>query len=86
MVRNGAAARSPLSNVGAAKFANPAAGDVSVLAAESYVIASTVDLRAHPDFAAMTKGDAYLALKLHVAHHPQDRGQLQVLPLHEVAG
>jgi hypothetical protein len=85
MVRNGAAARSPLRNVGGAKFANPGAGGVPVLADESYVIAGTDDLRPSPGFPAMTKGDAYLALKLHLAAHPEDRGQLQVLALTEAA-
>ena len=85
MALNGAAARSPLRNVGGVKFANPAAGNVSILGDESYVIASTDDLSGRPDFGTMTKGDAYLALKLHLADHPEDRGRLQVLALHEAA-
>jgi hypothetical protein len=86
MAQNGAAARSRLRNIGSTKFANPSASDRSILGEETYVIANTTDLGTQQQFGtSMTKGDAYLTLKLHLAAHPEDRGQLQVLATHDAA-
>ena len=53
-------------------------------AEEHYVIASTADLRAHPDLSGDgSKLGALRALAAHVAANPESRGQLQILLAHE---
>jgi hypothetical protein len=87
MVRGGAAARSSFRNTGDAKFAG-ATPQSAILGDEGFVIASTADLTVSGAFGGgqpMTKGDANLALKLHLADHPEDRALLQVIALHEAA-
>jgi hypothetical protein len=84
----GAAAHAPLRNLGNRRFA-PAAGTPAAvrLDEETYVVASTADLSPSPAFATgLTHGAAMLALREHLASHPQDRGRLQVVPAHEVEG
>jgi hypothetical protein len=85
MVRAGAAARAPFRTMGAEKFSREAES-AAVLEDEGFVIASTADLSVAPQFATpMTKGDASLTLKLHLAAHPADRERLQVVAAHEAA-
>jgi hypothetical protein len=81
------AARSPLRRTAMGKYA-PAADAVPLvsLGAESFVVATTSDLRRRDDITKpVTKGEAFLALAAHLAKSPQDRDELQVVPLHEVA-
>jgi len=84
MSRRGAKARSALRR----QYA-PDAGRERAFALkdEGYVIACTSNLRQCSNDGikdVMTKGEAYQALKEHLADNPQDRGRLQVVPIHEV--
>jgi hypothetical protein len=83
----GAAAQAPIKSKGAARFA-PELGRVlgTTFEDETYVIASTIDLRSRTDLAPpSSKGDVHAALKAHLAAHPEDREHLQVMALHEAA-
>ena len=53
---------------------------------ETYVVASTLDLSQRNDITRpVSKGDAYRALAKHLAENPAESGQLQVLPVWELA-
>ena len=53
---------------------------------EHYIVASTNDLSQRLDIThPVTKGEAFQALSAHLAKNPGERGQLQVVPLYEVA-
>jgi hypothetical protein len=87
MLGSGAAAQAPIRNKGGARFA-PEAGLVvgSRLDDETYVIASTADLRARNDLSQpSSKGDVQATLKAHLAAHPEDSNRLQVVALQEAA-
>jgi len=87
MLGSGAAAQAPVRTKGGARFA-PEPGRVvgTAFDDETYVIASTTDLRSRRDLAPpSSKGDAQAALKAHLAEHPDDRERLQVVALHEAA-
>jgi hypothetical protein len=81
------AAQSSLRAAALGKFAPPAtAKPLVALGAEEYVIASTNDLTQRPDITnPVTKGEAFQALSAHLAKNPGERGQLQVVPLYELA-
>ena len=81
------AARSALRATALGKFAPPAtAKPLVAVGAEQYVVASTNDLTQRPDIThPVTKGEAFQALSVHLANNPGDRGQLQVVPLYELA-
>jgi Family of unknown function (DUF6603) len=80
------AGRSALFTTGLAKYA-PQAGTPRLVAMdrESFVVASVADLRQRPDVTVpVTKGEAHAALAAHIAAYPDERGTLQVVPLHEL--
>jgi hypothetical protein len=81
------AAKSALRAAGLGKFAPPAtAKPLVALGSEQYVVASTNDLAQRPDIThPVTKGEAFQALSAHLAKNPGERGQLQVVPLYELA-
>jgi hypothetical protein len=81
------AAKSPLRAAALSKFI-PAAGAQPLvdLSNEQYVVASTNDLSQRLDITQpVTKGEAFQALAAHLAQNPNERGQLQVMPLSELA-
>jgi hypothetical protein len=82
-----AAASSGLAVAAMGKYAPPrAAAQLVTLAPEQFVVASTSDLTRRGDITGpVSKGEAYRALADHLAGHPSEQGQLQVIPLHEVA-
>ena len=83
---NGAAS-SALRAAALGKFGPPASAKPLVaLGDEHYVVASTNDLSQRPDIThPVTKGEAFQALSAHLAKNPGERGQLQVVPLYELA-
>jgi len=83
---NGAAA-SGLKAAGYGKFAPPAtAPQLVTLGSEQFVVASLTNLSQRADITApVSKGAAYRALAAHLASNPGDQGQLDVVPLHELA-
>jgi hypothetical protein len=85
--KTGGAARSPLRLTAMGKYAPPAgAAPLVSLAAESYVVATTSEVVRRDDITKpVTKGEAFLALAAHLAANPQDRDELQVVPVHEAA-
>jgi hypothetical protein len=53
---------------------------------ETFVVAAIADLQMRADIThPVSKGDAWRALRAHLALNPGDRDQLQVVPLHEAA-
>jgi hypothetical protein len=82
-----AAAASALRTAAMGKYAPPAAAAPLVtLGAEQFVVASTTDLAQRGDITPpVSKGAAYRALAGHLANNPNESGQLQVVPLHELA-
>lgn len=88
MARAGAAARGDLFTTGL-HGSDPAPGTPSkvTLDAETYVIAGVDDLGVRSDISGpTTKSAAFAALAKHVAANPAERGALQVVPEHELAG
>ena len=83
----GAGFASPVKNTGLAKYsAGPAPSAVAV-AEPSYVVTSVTDLAVRSDIVAgggATYFQAQARLQTHLADHPEDAGQLQVMPAHEV--
>jgi len=81
-----ASAQAPLQTSGFQRFApDPRAPVQVILAEERFVIASTLDLSVRQDIVLPgTKGATSQALKSYLAAHPAERGQLQVVPVHEV--
>ena len=82
----GAAALSPLKTTGLEKFApGPSAPALVGLEEERYVVASADDLEARADITEpTTNGAAYQALAAYLADHPDERGDLAVVPTHEL--
>lgn len=82
-----AAAGSALRAAAMGKFAPPrTAAPLVTLGAEQFVVASTSDLAQRRDITApVSKGQAFRALAAHLAQNPNERGDLQVVPLHELA-
>jgi hypothetical protein len=81
------AARSPLRAAAMGKYAPPAAAaQLVTLMPEQFVVANTTDLTQRSDITGpVSKGEAYRALANHLAANPTEKGQLQVMPLHELA-
>lgn len=83
----GAGFLSQVKTTGLAKYsAGPTTGAVSV-AEPSYVVTSVTDLNIRSDIVAgggSTYFQAQARLQAHLAGHPEDAGQLQVMPVHEV--
>ena len=79
---------SPLKNTGLGKYKFGPSTPAATLNEPSYVVASTDDLSVRSDIVA-AKGTTYYqareALNSHLAKNPQDSGNLQILPTHEVA-
>ena len=83
---NGAAS-SPLRAAAMGKYAPPAAAaQLVTLLPEQFIVANTTDLTQRSDITGpVSKGEAYRALASHLANNPSEEGQLQVMPLHELA-
>ncbi len=80
------AAGSPLRLATIGRYAVPGTPPLVTVTDETFVIASTADLQMRADITRpVSKGDAYRALRAHLARNPGDREQLQVVPLYEVA-
>jgi hypothetical protein len=81
------AAASGLKAAGYGKFAPPpTAPRLVTLGAEQFVVASLISLSQRTDITApVSKGAAYRALAIHLASNPGDEGELDVVPLHELA-
>ena len=84
----GAGAASAIKNTGLLKFNAPAAATPISISTPGYVITSVLDLSIRSDVAAAptTFYQAQAAINAHLAIHPEDIGNLQVMPLHEVTG
>ena len=80
-------AQAPVRRRGSAAYAPPAGTPPRfVLEEETYVIASVSSLQARLDLGGpVTRGQAELALRAHLASTPGDAGALQVVPAHEAA-
>jgi hypothetical protein len=88
LTRQGAGFASPLKNTGLFKYGNSASGPAVKTQDPSYVVAQVDDLSVRSDIVS-SQGKTYFqaraALDSHLALHPEDTDQLQVLPVHEVA-
>jgi hypothetical protein len=86
--RQGAGTQSAVKNGGLAKYRNGPAAAAITASDPSYVVAGIDDLAIRADIAS-AGGTAYFqaqaALATHLGLHPEDEGQLQIVPLHEVA-
>jgi hypothetical protein len=85
MLNRGAATLGGFTTTGPRKFA-PVLGSAALISFGDigFVIASTSDLRARPEITPpTTKGSAAIALDIYLATHPEERGRLQIVPLHE---
>jgi hypothetical protein len=79
----GAAARSPLRSTGNERFMPPPATPAQIaLDDEQFAVVSTDDLGVLIKTA--TRSEAHQALADHLAGRPEQRGRLQVVPLHEL--
>jgi hypothetical protein len=85
-VHNGAAFHFSSRTSGLTKYVE--AGTVSPLNVDDtrYTVASTEDLSMRTDVlgTAATRYEAMAALQSHLAAHPEDRGSMTILPLHEM--
>ncbi len=81
------AAKSMLQVAAIGKFSpSPSSAQLVTLADEQFVVATTDDLTRREDIVApASKGEAYRALAAHLAANPAEQGQLQVVPLYELA-
>jgi hypothetical protein len=82
-----AAARSALLRTGLERFAPPPdAEPLARLDEEAFLVVGTEDLAPRPDVLKepTTKGAAFQALDAWLAGRPEDRGALQVVPVHEL--
>jgi hypothetical protein len=88
LVRQGAGFMSQVKNTGLAKY-RPAPGPTPVVTTDPvYVVAAVSDLTVRSDIASAGGATYYAtrsALDTHLALHPEDAGNLQILPLHEAA-
>jgi hypothetical protein len=84
----GAGFTSPLKNSGMEKYRGLVVGPAITTEDSSYVIAAVTDLAIRADIltaAGTTYFQARAALDAHLAAHPEDAAELQILPEHEVA-
>lgn len=88
LTRQGAGFASPLKNTGLFKYGNGASGPAIKTQDPSYVVAQVDDLSVRSDIVS-SEGRTYFqaraALDSHLALHPDETDDLQVLPVHEVA-
>ncbi len=84
----GAGFTSPLKNTGLSKFRNTSEAPAIATQDPDYVIAGVDDLAVRSDILT-AEGSTYFqaraALNAHLALHPEDAMNLQILPAHEVA-
>jgi hypothetical protein len=84
----GAGFASPLKNTGLAKYRTGPTAAAVVSQDPSYVIAGVEDLAVRHDIVS-SQGATYFAaraaLQSHLAAHPEDAANLQILPVHEAA-
>jgi hypothetical protein len=83
----GAGFTSPLKHSGMDKYRGSVAGPAITTEDPSYVIAGVSDLAIRADIltaAGTTYFQARAALEAHLATHPEDAAELQILPAHEV--
>jgi hypothetical protein len=87
LVRQGAGFASPLKNSGLFKYGAMTSGAAVVANDPSYVVTQVEDLAVRNDILAggTTYFSARTALDAHLALHPEDTANLQIMPLHEVA-
>jgi hypothetical protein len=85
--KRSAAAYSPARRTGTRRFVAPGTTSPITTSSVKYVIATTDTLKQRADLTsvATTQYMASQLLRAHLVQNPQDRGQLQVLPTHEVA-
>jgi hypothetical protein len=88
LTRQGAGFASPLKNTGLFKYTNGASGPAIKTQDPSYVVAQMDDLSVRSDIVS-SEGKTYFqtraALDSHLALHPEETDNLQILPVHEVA-
>jgi hypothetical protein len=88
LTRQGAGFASPLKNTGLFKYGTGASGPAVQTQDPSYVVAHVEDLSVRADIVS-SSGSTYFqaraALDSYVSLHPEEAGDLQILPLHEVA-
>lgn len=84
----GAGFTSPLKNTGLSKYQGMKQGPAITTEDPNYVIAGVDDLAVRADILARTDAtyfQARAALNMHLASHPEDAENLQIIPAHEVA-
>jgi hypothetical protein len=88
LTRQGAGFASALKNTGLFKYGNGVSGPAVKTQDPSYVVAQVDDLSVRSDIAS-SEGSTYFqtraALDSHLALHPEETDNLQVLPVYEVA-
>jgi hypothetical protein len=86
-VQFGAGARAVTANSGLARYTGPDTASILTVSPVGYVVTSTQDLSVRTDIspaAGATHYGASSALASYLAAHPDEAGQLQVMPAHEV--
>jgi hypothetical protein len=88
LTQQGAGSQSAVKNSGLAKYQNGPAAAAITSSDPGYVVAGVDDLAIRADITSaegITYFHAQAALATHLALHPEDEEQLQIVPLHEVA-
>ncbi len=82
----GAGFASPIKNTGMAKYRAPTATAAISIQEPQYVVTSVTDLSLRSDILGSSSSyfKAQAALKTHLAVHPEEAGDIQIMPLHEV--
>lgn len=88
LARQGAGALSPIWSTGNAKYKQPGMVSPIRTTTPGFIVADVNDLSIRYDITggeATTQRSANVQLRAHLARHPEDAGNLQVMPLHEAA-
>jgi hypothetical protein len=83
----GAGSASPVKNTGLAKYSAGSAPAPVTVKTPGFVVTSALDLSLRSDISAgaTTYFQAQAALTSYLSIHPEESGDLQIMPLHEVA-
>jgi hypothetical protein len=87
LTRQGAGFASPAKNTGLVKYSPGVSGGAVKTQDPSYVVTQVEDLSLRSDIVSSSGSTYYqarAALDSHLAAHPEEAGNLQILPLHEV--
>jgi len=86
LTAQGAGYASLIKNTGSSKYSNGPAQAAITVQEPQYVVTSVTDLSLRPDILGngTTYYGAQAAMQAHLAMHPEESGQVQIMPAHEV--